>query len=236
MWAATPGHIPSGLRAQQGVNTHIQGPTCAQHTTPETVAPKTQTTSPTTPHFQHFSPKWSAFWALHPPSRDPIATGVESTEKPQDRDAAPALVPGQAPDNFACNSKTQVTQRRRSIRTSTMPEGNCMRNYYGMGGARPGCSAGGPGRGASGRGRSPAGLRDAGPAAAPEGGARPGRVPVGGGRARAGLEIDHSEPRARVWRSLGRATAHEHTRPHWCGGRRRDRRARAGFEARRRTK
>ena len=28
----------------------------------------------------------------------------------------------------------------------------------------------------------------------------------------------------------------QHTRPHWCGGRRRDRRARAGFEARRRTK
>ena len=27
-----------------------------------------------------------------------------------------------------------------------------------------------------------------------------------------------------------------HTRPHWCEGRRRDRRARAGFEARRRTK
>ena len=30
--------------------------------------------------------------------------------------------------NFACNSKTQVTQRRRPIRTSAMPEGNCMRN------------------------------------------------------------------------------------------------------------
>ena len=29
-------------------------------------------------------------------------------------------------------------------------------------------------------------------------------VPVGGGRARAGLEIDHSEPQARVWRSRGR--------------------------------
>ena len=28
----------------------------------------------------------------------------------------------------------------------------------------------------------------------------------------------------------------QHTRNHWCGGRRRDRRARAGFEARRRTK
>ena len=33
-------------------------------------------------------------------------------------------------------------------------------------------------------------------------------VPVGGGRARAGLEIDHSEPQARVWRSRGRAAAH----------------------------
>ena len=29
-------------------------------------------------------------------------------------------------------------------------------------------------------------------------------VPVGGGRARAGFEIDHSEPQARVWRSRGR--------------------------------
>ena len=36
-------------------------------------------------------------------------------------------------------------------------------------------------------------------------------VPVGGGRARAGLEIDHSEPQARVWRSRGRAAAHRHT-------------------------
>ena len=36
-------------------------------------------------------------------------------------------------------------------------------------------------------------------------------MPVGGGRARAGLEIDHSEPKARVWRSRGRAAAHRHT-------------------------
>ena len=36
-------------------------------------------------------------------------------------------------------------------------------------------------------------------------------VPVGGGGARAGLEIDHSEPQARVWRSRGRAAAHRHT-------------------------
>ena len=43
-------------------------------------------------------------------------------------------------------------------------------------------------------------------------------VLVGGGWARAGLEIDHSEPQARVWRSRGRAAAHRHTqRPGWAG-------------------
>ena len=51
----------------------------------------------------------------------------------------------------------------------------------------------GPGRGAGGRWRGLA------------------AAPVGGGRARAGLEIDHSEPQARVWRSRGRAAAHRHT-------------------------
>ena len=45
---------------------------------------------------------------------------------------------------------------------------------------------------------------------------------MGDGRARPGFETTH------------RATSA--TRPHWCEGRRRDRRARAGFEARRRTK
>ena len=37
-------------------------------------------------------------------------------------------------------------------------------------------------------------------------------VLVGGGGARAGLEIDHSEPKARVWRSRGRAAAHGRTK------------------------
>ena len=36
--------------------------------------------------------------------------------------------------------------------------------------------------------------------------------------------------------SSRRTSTRQHTRSHWCGGRRRDRRARAGFEARRRTK
>ena len=46
---------------------------------------------------------------------------------------------------------------------------------------------------------------------APEGLVGLAAVPVGGGGARAGLEIDHSEPQARVWRSRGRAAAHGHT-------------------------
>ena len=85
-------------------------------------------------------------------------------------------------------------------------QGNCMRNYYGMGGAGPSRAihstpgttgvegVGGTCRGAGGRWRGLAGLRDD---------------------------------------ATNQTTA---TQPHWCGGRRRDRRARAGFEARRRTK
>ena len=45
----------------------------------------------------------------------------------------------------------------------------------------------------------------------PEGPEGTATVPVGGGRARAGLEIDPSAPQARVWRSRGRAAAHRHT-------------------------
>ena len=47
---------------------------------------------------------------------------------------------------------------------------------------------------------------------APEGLVGLAAVPVGGGGARAGLEIDHSEPKARVWRSRGRAAAHRHSK------------------------
>ena len=47
---------------------------------------------------------------------------------------------------------------------------------------------------------------------APEGPEGLAAAAVGGGRARAGLEIDHSEPQARVWRSRGRAAAHGRTK------------------------
>ena len=58
---------------------------------------------------------------------------------------------------------------------------------------------------------------------APEGPEGLAAVPVGGGGAWPGFETTHR-------------TTNQHTRSHWCEGRRRDRRARAGFEARRRTK
>ena len=45
----------------------------------------------------------------------------------------------------------------------------------------------------------------------PEGLLAPAAAPVGGGRAWPGFEIDHSEPKARVWRSRGRAAAHGRT-------------------------
>ena len=64
-WAAAPRCMLRGPRAYQGVNVHVQRFVCEQHATTDTVAPKTQTTSPTTAHFQPISTRWSALWAPH---------------------------------------------------------------------------------------------------------------------------------------------------------------------------
>ena len=59
-------------------------------------------------------------------------------------------------------------------------------------------------------------------------------VPVGGGGAWSGFEARPGRGAGRRWRGQGgprnEANRTQHNRPHWCGGRRRDRRARAGFE------
>ena len=55
VWAAPPRHIPSGSRAYQGVNAHVQRPTCAQHTMPE------RRCAQIADHFAHNSP-FSAFF------------------------------------------------------------------------------------------------------------------------------------------------------------------------------
>ena len=50
--------------ANFGVSSQPAGPR-RTHTMSDTVVPKTQTTSPTTPHFYRYSPRWTALWAPH---------------------------------------------------------------------------------------------------------------------------------------------------------------------------
>ena len=64
-WATLPTCTSRGLCAYQRVNAHVQGFAYKRHTTRDTTAPKTQTTSPTTLRFQCFSSRWSALWAPH---------------------------------------------------------------------------------------------------------------------------------------------------------------------------
>ena len=53
-WAASPRRMFRGLRAYQRVNAHVQGFAYKRHSTTDTTAPKTQTTSTTTPRFSPF--------------------------------------------------------------------------------------------------------------------------------------------------------------------------------------
>ena len=77
-WATPPKRMLRGLRAYQKVNVQASELTCdlsgehseywspaSTHPLPDTVAPKTQTTSTTTARFQRFSSRWSALWAPH---------------------------------------------------------------------------------------------------------------------------------------------------------------------------
>ena len=172
-------------------------------------APKTQTTSPKTPQIHAFSPKWSAFWAIPYPA--PVDwRGWKAPEGPEGLAAAPMGGGGAWPG-------IETTHRTRKQRPGpTGVEG-----------------AGGICRGAGGRWRGLAGSRDNAPSQtsvhqaplvwrAPERPEGLAAAPVGSGGAWPDFETTHKHTSA-TW-------------PHWCGGRRRDRRARAGFEARRRTK
>ena len=108
-------------------------------------------------------------------------------------------------------------------------------------------AAAGPGRASSRRAK----LHNSTPAPlvwrAPEGPEGTGELQnAGPGRGAGGRWQGQGGPRDRPLRAAGsrvaisragrRPPAHTAARPHRCGGRRRDRRARAGFEARRRTK
>ena len=155
-------------------------------------APKTQTTSPKTPHIHAFSPKWSAFWAIPCPA--PVDwRGWKAPEGPEGLAAAPVGGGGAWPDRETtrqarpqhtrphwCGGRRRDRRARAGFETRHRAKRGCLVSW----------AVAGPGRGARGRWRGLA------------------AAPVGGGGAWPGFEIDHSEPQARVWRSRGRAAAH----------------------------
>ena len=90
--ATPPRRMLRGLRAYQGVNAYVQGFPCEQHSTTDTVVPKTQTTSPVTSRFHRFSPRWSALWAPHhlKPRRHRHQTGEMTSLEPRHAGDTPA--------------------------------------------------------------------------------------------------------------------------------------------------
>ena len=141
--------------------------------------------------FRPFSPRWGDISFTEAPQTTAryYAGVIFLSYSPSGRHREPAGVEGAARHGawprrrWAAAGPGQATSRRVEAPISNPgPTG-----LEGAGGTR------GPGCGARGRWRGLA------------------AAPVGGGRARAGLEIDHSEPQARVWRSRGRAAAHRHT-------------------------
>ena len=126
------------------------------------------------------------------------------------------------------NRRTLKNRRISTIRFQHLKytQENCMRNCR---------TTDGPGCGARGWRQGLAGHRADAPSEARVWRSR-GRAAAHGHTKQPGPTGTPSSPAQRAARPNGRAAAHEHTRPHWCGGCRRDRRARAGFEARHRTK
>ena len=130
--------------------------------------------------------------------------------------ASRAAGPSGAQNTRGTTSNTINEASRRTKPTISTPGSTGVKGAGGTGGH--GCGARGRRRGLAGvRGDAPSNISDQAPQAPPDW--RPPR----GLRGLAGLRDD----------AFSHTSA---TQPHWCGGRRRDRRARAGFEARRRTK
>ena len=132
----------------------------------------------------------------------------------------------------ACNSRTGVTQRHEVIRTGNISRGNCMRNCRAPHCAPPEKSHVIPPGPHSPTAQKPRNTND--PISKPETSSRELRAKLlGSGPCRPGGR----RMACRVWpdNEATHRTTRQHTGPHWCGGRRRVRRARSGFEARRRT-
>ena len=218
VWAAPPTCVSRGLRAYQGVYAHTQGLTCERTMwlsgryhpgqAPDNVVeqPIPPGTAQNADHFAISSP-FSAFFTE--------VVCVLGATLPRTAAAPPPIWGNCAMQG--CD--TPATRRQKALHGAKPPPPPVASALQGAGG--PGCSARGRRRGLA--GPTPTGTHsDPAPLVwrAPEGPEGQAAAPVGGGRAWPGRH----------------PPVHTATRPHWCGGRRRDRRARAGFEARRRTK
>ena len=212
-------------------------------------APKSQTTSPKTPQIHSISPKWSALWA-HPSPTPPMWRHQQGLRGlPQ---CPWATEPGRTSETTHRTTRQQPAPP--AWRAPEDPEGQ---TAVPVGGGKA-CKT-------TNQHRPPISTQTPqvwGAPEDPEGtGGRTRRhleyqrgkaaVPVGGGRAwpdneptrRAKLAARTARGRAAAHghtkqpgSASGRADPHQSPRPHRCGGHRRDRRARAGFEARHRAK
>ena len=140
--------------------------------------------------FRPFSPRWGDISFTEAPQTTArcYAGAIFLSYSPSGRHREPAGVEGAARHGAWPRRRWAAAGPGRASRRCAAPI-----STPGTTGVEGAGVSGGPGCGARGRWRSLA------------------AVPVGGGRARAGLEIGHSEPQARVWRSRGRAAAHGHT-------------------------
>ena len=228
---ATPAHRPFSpdLKVPTGVHR------CPVRRSLNHSAPKSQTTSPKTPQIHSISPKWSALWA-HPSPTPPMWRQQQGLRGlPQ---CPWATEPGRTSETTHRTTRQQPAPP--AWRAPEDPEGQ---TAVPVGGGRAWPCFKTTHRTAS-ITTTPQVW------GAPEGLAA---VPVGGGRAwpdneptrRATLAARTARGRAAAHghrhtkqpgSASGRADPHQSPRPHRCGGHRRDRRARAGFEARHRAK
>ena len=133
---------------------------------------------------------------FEPTHQSASATGRHWVERPDTQAAVPMLVTAtQAPPVW------RVPEGQAAVPVGGAEPGRTSHSNTSAAGAE---GAGGPGCGARGRRQGLAGLRDDAPSHTQRHKRRRCDGRRRARRARAGFEIDHSEPQARVWRSRGR--------------------------------
>ena len=99
------------------------GPPKSMHTVPDTNVPRTQTTSPTTPRFHRFLPRWSALWRAHRLTSWPHCRrsgGIALHERPKKR-RSPRSWPPLGGNCTTRASDTPVTRPQRASCSAIPP-------------------------------------------------------------------------------------------------------------------